>query len=79
MSSAFRSGVKIPANRLGYLTPPTAADSGARFRFAGSTEETDEGLIEITATGKALGYDKTSEESQMKELVAYVCELGRKV
>lgn len=61
----------------------TAAGRKLGARDFGSPEvqrETDQELLEITAKGKNKmpGYEKSLKESQMKDLVAYIRELGKK-
>lgn len=61
----------------------TAAGKKLGARDFGSPEvqrETDQELLEITAKGKNKmpGYEKGLKESEMKDLVAYIRELGKK-
>ena len=53
---------------------------GARFRFAASTEKTDEEPIKMPTKdkNKLHSQEKALRESQIKDLVAYIRELGHK-
>lgn len=54
---------------------------GARdFASPEVQKETDEQLVAITAKGKnkTPGYEKSLKESQIKELIAYICDLAKK-